>query len=1341
MFPFAGGSLAIDDMATEQSRGILLPDRQTGEPRFFPVVCGTGPGCRKELDLTEARLGGFPEDLLQLTEVEDLKVVGDALTACVPETMRSRVFTTIPVPLCDEITNIPEDIKRMTNITSLSMMYTGLCEFPAAVGSLGKLVCLNLSQNFKMTSFPSGICPYLKCLKSLKMWGCQVDSLPSDFIEVKQLEHLDVRGNPLDIPVAVSELTKFRYVALSGDKLASFIQRIPTSNIRTIDIRDTCTPVSSIPSSLTRLPLLDTLYLDSMTSTNYYPLLRHHLVRAADLGQDLAVPPVEVIVWSGQNGVDAYYSSLENASASRQKRSKVVVNGRSMAGKTSLVNALKEALKQRKRKERSARKKGSSCLTKVVDQMVPIQRKGKSRSRRKKGRSCSTRNKQGSCLTKVEDRTVSVDQCQLNLEGVDVKILDTGGHNAYELTNQVVTSDKSLILTIIDSSQYDMTEEKFYSHVGKYLHISFDFLFQAYILLVMTKIDMCGEGQVQEFAKHIKRFVREFEKERKVSRRKESGPRHQRIPVHTEIMLTSAKSMGGIEELVDCITKILHQPGRLPSVERTMPQSWVRGEDILRLTADMLTPPISTVGELADLFRNAFYFPSSDPVIQGEHFPHLLNYLHQVGSLLHYPHHSFLCDFVFLTPQSVVDLLKTLYHHDIKSLNLTEVDKRSALLPRDVTDAEFETMKSELAENGTVSVDFLRLIFSHFGFNCHHYELLLALLFKFDLAYPKCKDADTHRHITHLIEHTMSHSESQFYSQTRKKVELSIVSDMEEKLRDDIYLYLKIQRTNSQAVLPHSSDQKLLSCLSNSGSSLLLPWFLPDSRPSDLPTVSPPSCACSQVVATYAFRHCVPLGLFDRLSARCSRHSVYTRHWKSGLYFHYGPVVAVFECRSTRPLPTITLTFTAVKSSNNMTRLCHVMWRCIQDTESLLETIPGAVVSRYVRGEAFQQGTVLEVGAQKSEFCPVKGGPSFYVQRTTAGSGIATDVMSTVKRGRSLFLKCEACLVTDNICLFVCLVTQSSLASFPLSEVFAADIGDALSDEQIRAVSRDIKDKWTDVADFLCLPDNVRDELSERGTAATVPHRMLKKFCELMPESAKVCVLCDALYEAGLQSIADKHFSPDLYTDRILRPPAVPVAVPESTTSAAIRKDEACISFPANQPGDPCSEDSLKLKMTAGQLGSATEHQSSNQSGDADTNQTQTKEGGSAEPSPKRGTVRVSEVFLHVTNKVMVSFCLLAGGDHCATALHVDVVVRCCSDKWRAMGRVLLNCDNTQVHNIVSSLSSTDTDSEKLHCIIERWQKRKGEEATVSELIEACGHPDIDSQGMVKMKLKEAGLL
>ena len=323
----------------------------------------------------------------------------------------------------------------------------------------------------------------------------------------------------------------------------------------------------------------------------------------------------------------------------------------------------------------------------------------------------------------------------------------------------------------------------------------------------------------------------------------------------------------------------------------------------------MLTPSIATVWEIGTLCCSS---------IDVKHVPHVLNYLHQVGSVLYYSHHNFLRDFVFLTPQFVVDVLKTLYRHDISSLTLTAVDQGKASLQQNVTDAEFEVMNSKrgLTENGTVSINFLQLIFSHFSFNSHHYELLVNLLFKFDLAYPKCKDADTHRHITHYIQNTLSHAQSQCYSQLKEKHELPAVTGKQQALWNSVYFNIQRHRT-SQSFLS-DLDQTLLSALDTSGSSLLLPWFVPDTMPCDIPLMSPSTSFCSQIVSTYAFRYCVPLGLFDRLSARSSRHSIYTRHWKSGLYFVYGPVVAVFQCIPTRPLPAISLTFTATKSNNNV---------------------------------------------------------------------------------------------------------------------------------------------------------------------------------------------------------------------------------------------------------------------------------------------------------------------------------------------------------------------------------------------------------------------------------------
>ena len=93
------------------------------------------------------------------------------------------------------------------------------------------------------------------------------------------------------------------------------------------------------------------------------------------------------------------------------------------------------------------------------------------------------------------------------------------------------------------------------------------------------------------------------------------------------------------------------------------------------------------------------------------------------------------------------------------------------------------------------------------------------------------------------------------------------------------------------------------------------------------------------------------------------------------------------------------------------------------------------------------------------------------------------------------------------------------------------------------------------------------------------------------------------------------------------------------------------------------------------------------------------------------------------------------------TSEHVDVVANCCCTHWRPLGRVLLQCSDTEVENLVSHLSAPVRFSDKLHFLIEEWQKRRGEDATVVRLLNACSHRDIDRRGIVEEELKKLGLL
>ena len=115
----------------------------------------------------------------------------------------------------------------------------------------------------------------------------------------------------------------------------------------------------------------------------------------------------------------------------------------------------------------------------------------------------------------------------------------------------------------------------------------------------------------------------------------------------------------------------------------------------------------------------------------------------------------------------------------------------------------------------------------------------------------------------------------------------------------------------------------------------------------------------------------------------------------------------------------------------------------------------------------------------------------------------------------------------------------------------------------------------------------------------------------------------------------------------------------------------------------------------------------------------------------------------HVSGWMVINLMSLSSTDQLVTSDHMSVVARCCSDKWKAMGRVLLECDSTEVLDVVSGLHPTDPNSEKLRLIIEVWLKRNTVKATwtVNQLIAACGHPDVNCQGVVIRELQEQALL
>ena len=454
------------------------------------------------------------------------------------------------------------------------------------------------------------------------------------------------------------------------------------------------------------------------------------------------------------------------------------------------------------------------------------------------------------------------------------------------------------------------------------------------MLPVITKADLVRHDQFQLVITDLGHKILEFEKERHSivdkHRQQHSGMATERQNITiiakkeeewlesqqqyeercvSKIMSTSARTAVGLNKLLGYVNELLQDRSLFPGLDTLLPSSWVKSEDQLQSLAKIRSPPIRSLPATCDAIVPCGVSPEN---AQG-----LLSYLHTVGSICHYDQRPSLRQHVFLQPQFLIDLLKAVYHHQLNSiLTMDSIPPSQRCL---VTQRELEEMLTNLSKNGIASVKLLRLIWSRFGFKEEHDNLMIKLLVSFSFAYVRC-DND------HVI----------------KAVNALVEGNVDDGCDD------------------------LLSLLKEHNGELLLLWFFPDKKPDGLPTVHPSDQSVSVCLA-YSFSMSLPEGLFQRVSARCHRHSNSTRHWLSGVHMEYAAITAVLQCDEDRA--EIVLSANTVQSVNAHVRLWQVVWRLIVDIESEIKQAEGAIhiVRRYMSASLEGMRSVPNVGARQDE--------------------------------------------------------------------------------------------------------------------------------------------------------------------------------------------------------------------------------------------------------------------------------------------------------------------------------------------------------------------------------------
>ncbi len=212
------------------------------------------------LDLTDLGLEGLPEEICQLTHLQNLLLRGNKLTT-LPKGISQLTRLNYLDFRGNRLTAVPPEVFLLKSLTCIFLSENQLAELPAAISQLTKLYTLSLTQN-KLTALPVEIGQLTK-LKSLRLNENKLVILPEAVCLLTQLQHLYLEENLLvKLPEGLAQLNKLENLELSSNPLTALPKNFQTlTALETLYLNDI--KLKFLPDWINQLTKLQYLYLDN----------------------------------------------------------------------------------------------------------------------------------------------------------------------------------------------------------------------------------------------------------------------------------------------------------------------------------------------------------------------------------------------------------------------------------------------------------------------------------------------------------------------------------------------------------------------------------------------------------------------------------------------------------------------------------------------------------------------------------------------------------------------------------------------------------------------------------------------------------------------------------------------------------------------------------------------------------------------------------------------------------------------------------------------------------------------------------------------------------------------
>ncbi|KAL3854054.1 hypothetical protein ACJMK2_013336 [Sinanodonta woodiana] len=582
---------------------------------------------------------------------------------------------------------------------------------PAEIFLLSNLQILDLTNNY-FTEISSEVMG-LTNLKKFIMRRNALLRLPKELFTLKYLEYLDLSESYLEeIPSCVSDLKMLKGLYLCHNKIKHISEEICNcENLLELQLHNN--ELESLPDKLFKLRKLEELTLDN-NKLKRLPLMLDKLVRLQETGRislrnnPLTVPPLAIC----EQGIDSLYGYLKELRICEAKhRRKMILIGASQAGKSSLRNAL------------------------IL---------GRSK------------------LTAEHERTWVMERHLWEPEpDLRIQILDFGGHHIYSAAHHMFLTPEALHLVVFDVSRY--CPNLYDDLVGNWVEAITDRAPGASIMLVCTHSDLVSREEIEEKIQDIldkmhteeesklgglKTELQRLESELQRASVRESGETFNDVAVErmrdkanylrriltTRVTLpdmvyvvSCAEELTGVHDLQSSLFSMLHN-----SEERPLPQSWYK---FLTVLQEQKARILSWHQTLAIFERTMKNMNQSMYMLQGspeKSMAMVLKYLHVTGEILWYQDNPELSQIVFHRPETLVEMLRTIFRHDYDEV-IKYQDNYGHLAG--LTRHKFDKQKQEFLHHGLMTQEMLHYTLLFCDLSIDARELFIDLMLKFDLCY------------------------------------------------------------------------------------------------------------------------------------------------------------------------------------------------------------------------------------------------------------------------------------------------------------------------------------------------------------------------------------------------------------------------------------------------------------------------------------------------------------------------------------------------------------------------------------------------------------------------------